>query len=394
MPPDIIRPYITMSICDLIIIARLLQMKWTLFDPQKGALRAEGHDCLMESRVLPSVGTMIDFKPIRSKLSADGSSVTERWYIPKPESYRMIFGIIPADPGLTTFAESGFRVSAERGDITEWHRTLSEILRACGVDSFVGDIDYLAADLLPLVAPMLRNLHSPIIKLPQPYHNKDSWIGLRRAFNAFPVELERLIEKQDALGSSTGDIVMNTPLLLKEILEAAQEMRKEPHLKYWNKPWPHRLKGLETEIISFCDLVSTKFEIAQQYLIRLLKDYNIPHFYEEMVVSHLVLLTRSNEVSPTREGREKKTLLGNIRRNNKPQEQMRYMFDHLDELSSVLQKRYPSLAKIEISNAWVAMMWRGMCWRRCHGPEWEDDLPLSIDLNQSRAYSVDLDSDV
>src|SRR2546421_1198884 len=148
MGTDIIRPYATISLCDLVIVARLLDMKWTTFEPAQGILRAEGYDSLISSRVVQSVGTVIDFRVIRLTEEKKPKAPLERWYIPEAQVYRMMFGIIPGDHKLTTFADSGFRVCG-KGD---WHKTLENISDATGSSGDVDDIDYLAADFLPLVA--------------------------------------------------------------------------------------------------------------------------------------------------------------------------------------------------------------------------------------------------
>jgi hypothetical protein len=91
--PDIIRPYNNIPLrsgCGRSAVG----MSWTTFQLVQGVLRAEGHDYLMNSRVLQTVGTVIDFRVVRLKGKAAEATV-ERWYIPESQIYRMMFGIIP-----------------------------------------------------------------------------------------------------------------------------------------------------------------------------------------------------------------------------------------------------------------------------------------------------------
>ena len=378
--PDIIRPYITISLCDLVVVARLLGMRWTTFDPVKGVLQAEGHDYLMNSRVLQTVGTFIDFHVVRST-GKTAEAAVERWYIPESQVYRMMFGIIPADPQLLkSFAASGFRVSGRN----EWHRTIEDILDATGSSGNIDDIDYLAADFLPLVAPMLRKRHSRIIRVPKPYINQHSWLGLRRVYQQFPEELKSYVEAE--LKSSTDK---DPPALFSQtVLAACEELHRHHHLRnFWEHRWPKDLVSAEASIVQFCDFTAEKFDLAQNHLLTLLHDPEkgqLEFFYQELVLCHLALLSRSQTVKATRAHGEKSGLLDRVRLSDYPQERLKFLFNGMDGICAELRKKYPKLEKRDIKEAWVAMMFRAMCWRRCHGVEVDDDEPVPSEYWKSQ----------
>src|ERR1700722_17024024 len=121
-------------------------------------------------------------------------------------------------------------------------------------------------------------------------------------------------------------------LLSQKVLAAFEELHREHHLrKFWDRRWPKNLYEAEDEIVKLCDHVAEKFDLVQNHLIALIdnraKDhadkYHLKFFYQELVLCHLALLSRSHAVKATRKG-QKTGLLNRVQKSDKPQERGRF----------------------------------------------------------------------
>ena len=61
VPPEVLKPYAVTTVRDIAIMAQLLGLQWTVFNPEEGILRAEGDGCIITSFQIRPLGTMISF---------------------------------------------------------------------------------------------------------------------------------------------------------------------------------------------------------------------------------------------------------------------------------------------------------------------------------------------
>lgn len=90
----------------------------------------------------------------------------------------MIFGILASNPYLVHQGETPrtFKISYRE----EWKRTMDFLYQPF-------DLNYrAAADFMPLVAPMLRQRGSLILKIPKPYvGRRHGWLALSKCTTRF-----------------------------------------------------------------------------------------------------------------------------------------------------------------------------------------------------------------
>ena len=100
VPPEVVRPLASVTVCDIAVMARRLGMVWKQFEPLDGNLRAEGNGHTITSTAVRSMGTVLqigikDFLP-----SADPTEELNELYIPCEAADKMGFGIVTGEVGL------------------------------------------------------------------------------------------------------------------------------------------------------------------------------------------------------------------------------------------------------------------------------------------------------
>ena len=61
VPPEVLKPYAVTTVRDVAIMAQLLGLQWTVFNPEEGIMRAEGDGCIITSFQIRPLGTMVSF---------------------------------------------------------------------------------------------------------------------------------------------------------------------------------------------------------------------------------------------------------------------------------------------------------------------------------------------
>ena len=61
VPPEVLKPYAVTTVRDIAIMAQLLGLRWTIFNPEEGMLRAEGNGSIITSFQIRPLGTMVSF---------------------------------------------------------------------------------------------------------------------------------------------------------------------------------------------------------------------------------------------------------------------------------------------------------------------------------------------
>ncbi|KAL8811282.1 MAG: hypothetical protein Q9200_001917 [Gallowayella weberi] len=108
MPPDVVRPFASTRITYLAIIALRMGMTWKRFEPEQGALEAEGNGHSLNSVVIRALGTVVRYTPssthtakpflVRSYLQSPESLMApEGAHVETSEADRMWFGILPGN---------------------------------------------------------------------------------------------------------------------------------------------------------------------------------------------------------------------------------------------------------------------------------------------------------
>jgi hypothetical protein len=66
VPPDVIRPFASITLSDIAILARRMGMVWNEFKPSAGILEAEGNDHVLSSVVVRGLGIMLSYRHLNS----------------------------------------------------------------------------------------------------------------------------------------------------------------------------------------------------------------------------------------------------------------------------------------------------------------------------------------
>ena len=211
MPPEVIKPYMRMNIGDLAVVARRLGMEWDRFEPSDGILRASGNGYNLTSVLVRSIGTMVEINEVHG--FATGSSMP--WLIPVlPEHVerkmllmpcgaadKMGFGILPG--AGSEFFYRDFDVSsleAVRGALRYFTQDeglvaafAAEHWRTAGTESWCPGV----SDLLPLIAPMMYRAELGIMGVPAPDNEllfRSSVTSHPASFREFAKQIRYLID--------------------------------------------------------------------------------------------------------------------------------------------------------------------------------------------------------
>ena len=94
MPPDIIRPFATSTVGDIIALAHRLGMRWTDLRPGDGIMRAEGGGKSIISTAVRGFGILLQFNYDRADRDKFPSSAYGGDIIPSVPADKLGFGII------------------------------------------------------------------------------------------------------------------------------------------------------------------------------------------------------------------------------------------------------------------------------------------------------------
>ena len=100
VPPEVVRPLASVTICDIAVMARRLGMIWKQFEPLEGNLRAEGNGHTISSTAVRSMGTVLQIGVKEFLPSGEPAAEFNELYIPSEASDKMGFGLVPGEASL------------------------------------------------------------------------------------------------------------------------------------------------------------------------------------------------------------------------------------------------------------------------------------------------------
>lgn len=372
VPPDVIRPLAILTLHDLAVFARRLDMEWKIFAPSEGSLHADGNGHTVDSTTVRSVGTVAQFG-IRDPLHALESK--DRLYVPSLNSDKMGFGILPgegrlylSDTIIGTPADCVLRMF----DID---RTVGEDLKAFSSDSDGWTPGF--SDIIGFAAPMIRLPNSTIIRVPAPAQYVYGLTKQEEGFIVFHRRLRDLIAERE----SKGEPVTSQ---LRWVLRQYEDL-----LERYGKRWQglHALNSaLDNPSIDFLDALQSCHEATTEYFVTLRTASNGAFSYKNLMHSHIThavtyLFTAQGNIEA---GRARDTYGCNV-----PGwivEGAHVYFDNIPKVAkSMKEKGYDDEGKVE--EAWCTMMLRAFLWHRSHemvqasrvpSQHWGSRLPVYI----------------
>ncbi|KAL3422755.1 modin [Phlyctema vagabunda] len=178
MPPDVIRPFASATLGDMLVIVHRLGMKWLEIRPSVGILRAEGENGMSISSIMVhGLGVLIYFAHDDvGKLYEGNLWEYEVWkglYIPHNDADKLAFGIIPGDRrlGLPDFKvgtdEDVLKVMSSF-DQSQGKKHVRRLRWETENQHFVKYGGF--GELLSIIAPWILTPGCSITRVPRPSH--------------------------------------------------------------------------------------------------------------------------------------------------------------------------------------------------------------------------------
>lgn len=386
VPPEVVRPLASVTVCDLAVMARRLGMIWKQFEPLDGNLRAEGNGHTVTSTSVRSMGTVLqigvkDFLP-----SADPAEELNELYIPSEAADKMGFGIVPGEASLGvpdyklgTEAE----VLATLRNVVDPSRAAAE--RVKGILEANPGWTPGISDIIGFAAPMIRQSYSSIVRVPQPAGYAIGLTQQQEGFVVFHKRLYDLVAQRDA---NNEPVSKQTRSILNQYAEL---------LNRYGEQWEnqevcnHKLNDRSVEFLDdlhgrhlaatkyFKDLMARYSDIGEKSQVFRYTDLMYAHIRH--AVNYFPDALERVNASPSR-GRDHygMRVAGWI------VEGAHIYFDNIPKVIGDMRSAGYDQPEI-VEEAWLTMMWKAFLWHRCHfmvegarvpSSNWGSRLPIYI----------------
>ena len=207
IPPEIVTPYASTNIGDVISIAHRLGMIWTDLQPEHGVLRAEGNGHTLSSTLVRSLGILLRYTYHSPNTRYDKVDSWRNYLIPSDSADKLGFGILPG------CRELGIQDLTVNRNGTKDHEDndfgpFDDIIDIIGLDDGVkeelrenlAEFRYLEGfcDIVCLATPFLPQYGSSIIQVPTPHYSVTSSLDHAECFVVFRERPRGLSHKQHA----------------------------------------------------------------------------------------------------------------------------------------------------------------------------------------------------
>ncbi|KAJ9646422.1 hypothetical protein H2199_002471 [Coniosporium tulheliwenetii] len=394
MSPDIIKPLAA-------VLGRRLGMIWTQFRPGDSILRAEGNQMTITSTNVRSVGTILQFDMTLRKIP---HMDLKELYIPKQEADKMGFGVVPVwySGDRNTFGDPPRR-EIRIGTPEDCVDTMKLLCGEC--PATVRLQDHLQrgrwtpgfSDIIPLASPFIYTKESSITRIPKPSHYAVGLTVFSEGFLVFGDRLEKYIKKKQKLHKAVdqAECILGWYNKLKRYEEWVDENLVSPS---------------NNQDTVFLHTVFDKGSAAQEYLEKLNNKRILR--YEDLMRCHIeravfykddASQSISEEKSKTdskedakkdprtdsKKEPQKDSQKGSqeeSKKDSKKEQQstsdvvatgdsawkskgMHKYFDYIED-KELIFKAMKGLGYTEshdlLIQAWVTMIFRALCWHRCH----------------------------
>lgn len=386
VPPEVVRPLASVTICDLAIMARRLGMIWKQFEPLDGNLRAEGNGHTITSTAVRSMGTVLqigvkDFLP-----SADDSEESNELYIPSEAADKMGFGIVPGDASLGVpdyKLGTEEEVLATLRNVVDPSRGAAESVKNA-LKANPGWTPGIS-DIIGFAAPMIRQSSSSIVRVPQPAGYA---IGLTQQQEGFVVFYRRLCDLVAERDAKHDPVSKQTRSILHQYSEL---------LHRYGEQWEDQEvcnQKLNDRSVEFLNDLCEKHLAATKYFTDLMARYNdrgeksqvfrytdLMYAHIRHAVNYFPDALERTDASPSR-ARDQygMRVAGWIT------EGAHIYFDNIPKVIGNMRSKGFDQPEI-VEEAWLTMMWKAFLWHRCHfmvegarvpSSNWGSRLPLYI----------------
>lgn len=341
---------IEVTVHDIASFVRRLGMQWTVFKPEEGIMSATGKNRVLYSIFQPSLGTLLHYTTTgdtsmpSSTLPADLE--VGDIFIPTPEAAMLGFGILP---GCKELHLPDYHISS----IDNVYTTLIRLDPTCKASQKVRDVRgicpdsaYGFSDLISMAAPMLRLRGSTIIRIPIPTQycvgltcNTPGFVVFRARLSAFINEQEGHVTDQISwVSEQLNNLAAHYPEWEDEAL--ANQRANGRALEF-------------LESVHDCWDRTTDYFRALEHRLR----------YADLMAAHIKHAVNywNDAWENIREGRARE----HYGQRDWIAEGAHCYWDYLPSIAEELKGKCGVEEEI-VREAWVVMMFRAMCWWRCH----------------------------
>jgi len=335
---------------DIAIIARRMGLKWTVFRPEEGIISATGKNRILYSTLEPSRGTVLHYATTGDAAEPSSTPSAELEVadimIPTPQAAMLAFGILP---GCKELSLPDYHISST----DDVYTTLNRLDPTCRASQIVRDVRgicpeaaYGFSDLIPMAAPMLRLRGSTIIRIPIPTQycvgltcNTPGFIVFRARLSAF------INEQEDRVSDQISWISGQLYHLATHYPEWEDEVLANQHAN--------------GRTLEFLEAVHDGWDRTTDYFRAL--ETRLP--YADLMAAHIKHAVNywNDAWENIREGRARE----HYGQRDWMAEGAHCYWDYLPSIAEELKGKWGVDEEV-VREAWVVMMFRAMCWWRCH----------------------------
>ena len=372
MPPDIVRPFATSNVGDIIALAHRLGMRWKDIRPDDGVLRGEGNGHSITSTTVRGFGLLLQYTFDSVALFGYMHKGKQVWdikntlTIPSHEADRLGFQIVP---GSLDFFIHDFIFDTSAG-----FPPIRAAMSQLGVNRDVQDLYarvfhnsghlYGFSDLIGMVAPFLPLPGSSVVQIfaayPDIHDSPTNW------WEGFVVYHARLLAYMEELEKAD-----HCSEQMKWVLDKFEYMRRTYP---WNQcpSWEDEIRNKEVKngrSINFLndlrDIWSTTtfyFGILEKEMT--LGSENPPFRYIDLVGAHISQAVYYPDLAEAniKAGTNKRYELGHLR-SKRVAEGMHIYVDQIPKVVDFMKERGFDNAMV-VTEAWWTLILRAMCWHR------------------------------
>ena len=355
MPPDIVRPFASSTVGDIVAIAHRLGMEWKDLRPGENIMRAEGNGQSISSTPIRSLGILLQYTNdqflVEDKVVMDASLT-----VCSTEADKFGFNIIP---GFQALGMSDIPLS----DAPE-ATAIKNAMRTLGIEDYdkhFRDQNNVPSffDLIPLAAPWIPLRGSNVVQIRRPSRKFPGALVWWEGFITFHHRLRDICqEKSDVRASSQ----MRWVLEKFEMFRAKYPWNKVPS---WEGESGHNTikngRGL-----GFLDDVYSIWQECTKYLESLLQKYEKDSFYRDLVAGHIAQAATCPAEARKRVGNGSDTKarwFNGAVRSHHMAETMHLYIDNIPKVVDMMAKRGFNDGDV-VKDAWWTMIMRAFCWQR------------------------------
>lgn len=361
MPPDIVRPFATSNVGDIIALSHRLGMRWKEVRPDDGVLRAEGNGQSITSTAVRGFGLLLQYTFDRA-IVQNSKHVWDRvstLTVPSQEADMLGFQIVSGSRGLDLldfvfdhsagFAPIGQAMS-QLGVNREVRDMYSRFFQRSGrLDGF--------SDLIGMVAPFLPLRGSSVVQIFSPYPQfHDSPTNWWEGFVVYHARLLKYFEEQDKAADESEQ--------MKWVLDRFEYMRRTYP---WNQcpSWEGEIANKEVKngrSIVFLDDLRSIHSATTDYFKSLQGQGSFR--YIDLVGAHIAQAVYYPDLAEEniKAGLDTRYDLGAFR-SQRVAEGMHIYVDQIPKVVDFMKKKGFNDARI-VTEAWWTLILRAMCWHR------------------------------